>query len=456
MRQWVEAIAEETQTPEDLAALDGLGVLAAAAQGRAVVDCGRWQEELALWIIVALPTGDHKSTVRDEAIAPLRTIERELQEATAPLRRERARRRAILEGRQEKLTKAAIKEDDGDARKQIEGELVPVAEELDELPLVPKPRLLADDVTPEGIARRLAEHGKLVITSAESAAVDNLLGKYDGKNDANLHVVCQAYSGEATQIDRAKGDPKELERPLLTIILTPQPHVLQKITAHELARTQGFLARCSLVLPRSRMGSRSVDAKAAPAHLRDAWAALVRHTYGPLNPATEPTEPPSNPSNVATRPHSVGSVADSLKVKFKTSLSLSPDAAAAFRAFRKQMEPRLAPDADLRPFIEYVTKHEGRVARIAGLLHLAENPSGEPISAETMGNALRIGEYLLAHTLFAVKIADDTVRRALAWLAVREEPFVSKRDLHHGLLSLNPPHSLVESVDRGIDGLDRG
>ena len=61
MRSWVEAIAEQTQTPEDLAAMDGLGVLSAAALGRAVVDCGCWQEELALFMIVVLLTGERKS-----------------------------------------------------------------------------------------------------------------------------------------------------------------------------------------------------------------------------------------------------------------------------------------------------------------------------------------------------------------------------------------------------------
>ena len=168
--------------------------------------------------------------MRDEAFAPLRAIERELQEESAPLRRERAQRRAILEGQQEKLRKAAIREDSREARDQIERELVGLAEQLDELPPLAKPRLFADDATPEAIVRRLSEHGRVVITSAESAAVDNLLGKYDGQGSPNLHAICQAYAGEEIHIDRAHGDPLDIDRPLATIILTPQPHVLQRIT----------------------------------------------------------------------------------------------------------------------------------------------------------------------------------------------------------------------------------
>ena len=113
------------------------------------------------------------------------------------------------------------------------------------------------------------------------------------------------------------------------------------------------------------------------------------------------------------------------------------------------MEPRLAPDGDLRPFTDYVTKHEGRVARIAGLLHLAEHSVEEPISSATMTAALRIGEYLLAHTLFGVTVADETTRRALAWLKAREQACVSKREIHYGLLR----HAKAADVDHLIDRL---
>jgi hypothetical protein len=65
------------------------------------------------------------------------------------------------------------------------------------------------------------------------------------------------------------------------------------------------------------------------------------------------------------------------------------------------MEPRLAVDGDLRPFAEYVTKHEGRTARFAGVLHLVEHSSAEAVDADGMARAIRIGEYFLAHTLRA-------------------------------------------------------
>jgi hypothetical protein len=80
---WVAATADHTQTPADLAAVAALGVLSGAALGRAVVDCGAWEEELGLYLLPALPSGERKSTVLRAAIGPLRALERERRDAAA-------------------------------------------------------------------------------------------------------------------------------------------------------------------------------------------------------------------------------------------------------------------------------------------------------------------------------------------------------------------------------------
>ena len=441
MRRWVKAIAEETQTPPDLAALMGLGTLSAGALGRAVVNCG-WLEELALYLIVALPPGERKSQVMREAREPLRGIERELQELSAPQRREQAQRREILEGQKDKLRKAAIGQTDPEARKLTEGELTQIGTELDELDELVKPRLLCDDVTPEGIAKLLAAHERIAVIAAESALIDNLLGKYDGGGNPNLHLVCQAYAGEATWIDRTSGDPKALERPLLAITLAPQPHVLERMISHPIARAQGFAGRFAFSLPRSNLGSRDVDAKSASSEVRAAWAAIIRHVCPPQSGDRSDR----TTGTVDSCPSSVTSVTHSLEGGSNNIISLSPDARALFRAFRVEMESRLTLDGDLRPFGEYVTKHEGRVARIAGLLHLVEYEIEAPISATTMRGALQIGEYLLAHTMIALKVGDEITRRQFQWLEAREQSTVSQREIHRGLLRDGKPSEVEELI----------
>ena len=52
-------------------------------------------------------------------------------------------------------------------------------------------------------------------------------------------------------------------------------------------------------------------------------------------------------------------------------LPFDPFAADRLREFAEAIEPRLAPDGDLDPIVDWASKLVGAVARIAGLLHLA-------------------------------------------------------------------------------------
>jgi replicative DNA helicase len=418
--EWIVAVSEETQTPLDLAAMAALGVLAAVAQGGAVVDCGSWSEELALYLLVAMPSGDRKSTVLRKAVAPLRAIERERSQAAAPAICELRSRRDILEVRKRKLTKTAGESPDAEARTEAQGELARVDEELAEIGDPVSPRLLADDATPEALGQLLAQHGSIAVVAAESALIDNLSGRYnDGA--ANLHLVCSAYSGEPTSIDRRGRDPEMIDRPLMTVALAVQPHVLRKLVSHPIARDQGLVARFAVSMPETQLGRRKIDAPPAPRELHDAWEACVRRVADASTADINDTDEGS-----------VSSVSTSQGAR----LTLAPAAAALLHDLRAEQEPRLSEAGDLRPIADWAARHPGRVARIAGLLHLAQHPRplAQPISDATMRDALRIGAYLLAHGLAALTGPDEPTRRALQWLAGRAEDTVTVRDLQRGPL----------------------
>ncbi|MFD6414324.1 DUF3987 domain-containing protein, partial [Nocardia asteroides] len=64
LREFVAAVAEETQTPVDLAGCIALSVLATAAGGRSVVQVrGHWREPTNLYVVVSLPPANRKSAV---------------------------------------------------------------------------------------------------------------------------------------------------------------------------------------------------------------------------------------------------------------------------------------------------------------------------------------------------------------------------------------------------------
>jgi len=193
---WAKATATATQTPVDLSAGMALSALSTAALSAATVRCAPgWEEELAFWAVCVLPSGERKSAVLRAALEPVRGVEQDRLEAARPtVARQRAEREG-LEARRKALTRKV-----GEG-KADPAELGEVAERLDELGEPVLPRLLADDATPEALAGLLARHGSMGILAAESALLDNLAGRY-AEGRANLHLACQAYSGEPTRIDR--------------------------------------------------------------------------------------------------------------------------------------------------------------------------------------------------------------------------------------------------------------
>jgi hypothetical protein len=436
---WATATAEHAQTPVDLPALAALGVLSGAALGGAVVDCGGWEEELGLYLLPAMPSGDRKSTVLRSATQPLRELAAERAEDAAPRIRELRSRGEVLEIRARNLTKLIAKENvELEERVEAERNLAEVGAELDQIGQPAIPRILADDATPEALSGLFAKHGAIAVLAAESALIDNLAGRYsEGK--ANLHLVCAAYSGEPTVVDRKGHDPERLDRPLLTIALVIQPHVLEALINHPTARSQGLVARFAYALPETRLGHRRVNAPRVRPEVSAAWAATVRRVAR----TTDRTDATSIQGG------SVGSVPLSPVVR----IVFSAVASHLLTELQEQIEPRLAPVSDLHSIADWAARHHGRVARIAGLLHLCEHAPTEPISEQTMRAALRIGDYLLEHGVAALTGPDQKIRSARRWLQRHAKSTVTLRELHRGPFGGKGPVDQAEALARSLEHL---
>ena len=434
---WVTATAEHTQTPVDLPALAALGVLSGAALGGAVVDCGAWEEELGLYLLLAMPSGDRKSTVLRAATQPLREIEREHADDAAPRIRELRSRSEVLEIKARNLTKLVAK-DNVELAERVEAErdLADVGAELDSIGQPAIPRLLADDATPEALGGLLSKHGSIAVLAAESALIDNLAGRYS-EGRANLHLVCAAYSGEPTTIDRKGHDPERLDRPLLTIALVVQPHVLEALVIHPTARAQGLVARFAYALPETRLGRRQINTSRVSRECADAWASVVRRV------AKTADKTDTTPEHTS----SVGSVGVSPVVR----VVLAASAGQLLTGLQEQLEPRLAPTRDLHSIADWAARHHGRVARIAGLLHLCEHSPSEPIGEPTMRAALEIGDYLLAHGIAALTGPDEKARSVLRWLEKHGAATVTVRDLHRGPLGGKGPVDQAEALAQMLE-----
>ncbi|WP_435818798.1 DUF3987 domain-containing protein [Kitasatospora cineracea] len=428
--EYVTGVAEESQTPIDMAGSLALAVLATAAGGRSVVHIrGRWREPVNLFVVVALPPANRKSAVFSAMTHPLYSAEKALGEAAAGRIVEAELTARLAREAAETATVKAAKAE-GDERDQLVAEAIGLAQTAESLTVPAHPRLLVDDATPEAITTLLAEQGgRLSVMSAEGGIFDIIAGRYSGT--PNLEVFLKGHAGDRLRVDR-RSRQEFIESPALTMGLAVQPSVLEDIAKVRGFDGRGLLARFLYCLPASLVGSRRIITDPVPPAVADAYERNVTSLTLSLADWTDPAV-----------------------------LQLTPAADALLIGFQERIEPQLAARGGTLGHIgKWAGKLAGTVARIAGLLHLAahlKDGHTKPVSEATMAAAIELGDYFTAHALavFDAMGADSTLTRASTVLDVcRDNRWrtVSRRDLFTKLsrsdfptaADLDPVLSLLE------------
>ncbi len=407
LADYVAAVAEETQTPPDMAGALALSVLSAASGGRAVVQVrGRWREPTNLFVVVALGPANRKSSVFAAMTRPLYEAEKSLveganltiveAEVTARMAREAAEKAAVQAAKAE-----------GPERDNLIAEAIGLAQVAETLTVPASPRLLADDATPEVITTLLAEQGgRLAVMSAEGGIFDIIAGRYSGI--PNLEVFLKGHAGDRLRVDRRSRE-EFIEAPALTMGLAVQPSILEEIGKNRGFDGRGLLARFMYCLPESLVGRRRINPEQVPPVVA---AAYERNVYALTLRLADWTDP--------------------------LVIQLTPEADRALIAYEERLEPQLrAKGGRLGHIDKWAGKLVGATARIAGLLHLATHIDGghhEPITEATLRAAIEIADYFTAHalTVFDLMGADTSLARARVLLTALEHngwESITRRDL---------------------------
>lgn len=403
------AVAEETQTPVDLAGCVALAALSTAAGGRAVVDVrGGWREPVNVYVVVALPPANRKSAVFSRMTGPLLKVEQVMDEnAIAAIVEAETTARLAKAAAEKAANKAATA--DGAKRDELTAEAVALAQAAENIVVPPRPQLVADDATPETVTSLLAEQGgRLAVLSAEGGIFDIIAGRYSGT--PNMEVFLKGHAGDMLRVNR-QTRREFIESPALTMGLAVQPAVLEDIARVRGFDARGLLARFLYSLPESMVGRRKILTDPVPADVADTYTRRLSGLVLTLARWTEPA-----------------------------ALGLTPDADAVLVARQERTESRLAAGGLLAHNHSWGGKLDGATVRIAGLLHLAagEHAASAPIEADTMHDAGRIGDYFTHHALAVSDLmgadpARDRARTVLDHLRARKVPVVSKRDLFSAL-----------------------
>ncbi|TSB17936.1 YfjI family protein, partial [Streptomyces benahoarensis] len=408
LREFVLAVAEETQTPVDLAGCLSLSVLATAAGGRSVVHVrGNWREPTNLYVAVALPPANRKSAVFALLSDPLFDAEKRLKEAATPAIVEAQMTARLAKDTADAAVAKAAKASP-DEREALMETAVALGQTAESVTVPVVPQLLADDATAETVTSRLAEQGdRISVMSAEGEIFDIMAGRYSS-GAPNLGVFLKGHAGDRLKVDRQTRQ-EYIERPAVTMGICVQPHVLDAIGRVEAARGKGLLARFLYSLPESLVGYRKSEPDPIPDETKDVYTRTVIDLTLAMAEWTDPA-----------------------------ALQLDPDAYAVLKEFKDRTEPKLRKrGGELGHIEDWAGKVVGAAARIAGLLHVAEhldNAPGIPVSEETMRGAVELGEYFTSHGLAAFDTmgADPTADRATSVLeTLRAQGWgeFSKRDL---------------------------
>ena len=370
--EYVEALAESTQTPVDMAGTSALAFISACCQKKYTIQ-GKadWFEPNNIFANVIAPPSERKSAVLHGIVRPGDQYEIRYNLENAGRVESSKMQKRILEKRQRTLEDKAAK---GNAE---EGELENIAQQIADFQEVKPMQLYVDDITTEKLVSVMASNrGRAALISSEGGIFDTLAGIYT--RNVNIDVMLKGYSGDTIRVDRIGRESESIMNPSLTVLLMTQPKVVSDVLGNNTFRGRGLTARFLYCLPASAVGERRFQSEPIPD------AVYQRYEQKIIN-LLEEEEPYLQPRVI----------------------TLSTEASGLLTAFAEELEPKMK--TDYAEIADWVGKLVGNTLRIAGLLcradvYLASDfLGGEPeslvIGGETMAKAIRLGRYFLSHAL---------------------------------------------------------
>lgn len=374
---FVEALAESTQTPPEMAGILSLGVLATAFQSKCTVQITPdWSEPLCLYTVAVAPPGERKSAVISALTRPLHEYESERQDIEAEeIAQNEAERDLLEKSLQAAKTRAASGKGDYNTQRQ---EVLELSSQLARFKEMNPYRLLVDDTTTEKLVDLMDKHGgSITVSSSEGGVFDIVAGRYD--RTANLDVYLKGHSGDSLTVDRIGRKKNKIPNPRLSMILTVQPSVLYGLMDNATFKGRGLCGRFLYSMCKSKVGHRDITPAPVPEKVRFAYRDFVRQIL-------------SSENSGAVR---LDQYADEIRIDYQ-----------------RYVEGKLC--GEWEHMRDWGGKATGAMVRIAALLHLSSFPADTPISPETMAGATSIAEFLGVHAMAAYRMigADEAQENA--------------------------------------------
>jgi putative DNA primase/helicase len=403
-------VAEATETPAELAAMLGLGVVALSIAGKVEVaptENPDHHETTNLYCCAAMESGNRKSTVLNYLTEPVIDWEAEQEAKFQDHDSLRSKRKTIEQQIDNMRRRKCAKDEPIEALQQ---KIAALEAKLPEIPIVPQ--LWSQDITPEHLGTNLAEqNGRLALLSAEGGLFENFAGRYSRQNTPNIDLLLQAYDGSPAKVERAHR-VIHLRHPTLTVAIVPQPDVLRGMTKHPEFRARGLMGRFMYVIPPSPVGERTGNTVPIPQSVRHAYHAGItqllnmpvsRSTFGRIEPQV---------------------------------LRFSKAAQQIWKEFASYVEHEMRDGNPLSECKDWGGKLPGKTARLAAIMYAVSCPWNDrpaEIQPEHVRAAVTLATLFISHALaaFGLMSIDPTIDHALKivkWLKTEQKEIFSVRE----------------------------
>jgi hypothetical protein len=425
LHAWALATAREKGACVDLAGTLALGVVAGAlARHVQVSPRPGWYEPTNLYLATALEPGQRKTPVFKTALRPVRTLERKRIREWDEQNELGLVASAIFEKRRKDLISDAAGDEELDSQ-QLRERMDELLGGLGPVEQMPRPRLLTEDVTPEGLAQLLAEQGRMIAASDEGAAIfENFAGRYTHGSTA-WDVFNKAHSAADLVVDRKSSGPVIVWDPALTLVTATQPKTLTALFDKPGVEGRGVLARPLYALPAPAYTTGRTPQ--APAAVLNEFDTRVRALYEdvPLLALDEEGRP--QPLTLQ-----LDQAAQNIFERYELELAHQRrDLGGSDRA------------DDEAAYLGWISKLAGQTARLAACVHAATHWTNgttinTTISGPTVNAAIELARYFHAHAhvvfgLMGELPEQQRAHKILGWLHERpadERERLTVRDVH--------------------------
>ena len=229
-------------------------------------------------------------------------------------------------------------------------------------------------------------------------------GRYSDNSPCN-DVFLNAHAGDPIKVNRIGRSSEYIPKPALTMGICIQPTILENMGHKRLLQDSGLLGRFLFSMPDVEMGAETFDTPAISQTAKTKYENLI---YNLLD---------------------YSEFLDEAK-----NLTFDATAREVFARFYEKIAKRLSETGDLNSISSWGGKLRGAVARIAGIIELANDFYSETISKESIEAAIKIGYYLIDHAKAAFRQIDldrtcHTALKIIKWLESKGQKEFSRRDL---------------------------